>query len=384
MRSALSTDLTQAERLKFILLADGAAVTPSAENALNDIVGGGAWSPDDYASTRGLILRLDDDVWVNVPVERYNANFVPGTTMTIDIGPNGFFVYGQGLESPAAFWPPASFHFRKNADGRPYWHFVVTHGDRARLSPTIGCAMVCDFCNIPFDDTYAGVKPVAPMLEAIQVALQDERQPGRHLLISGGTPGPKHIPALQHVYESVLQTFPGLAVDIMMVPLPGLFDLPRLDALGVNEFSINLEVFDEDIAKDVMRHKQRQGRQYYLDFLEEAAETLGAGRVRSMLMVGIESAESTLAGARAILERGCVPVLSPFKPDPVTPMADARPPRAAETLDVFLRATELADRLGGALGPTCPPCTHNTLSFARKNADGAHYDHAMPVLHTGA
>jgi hypothetical protein len=379
----LSAQLTQAERLKFILLAEGAAVTPLAEKALDDIVDGGPWSPDDYASTRGLILRLDDDVWVNVPVERYNANFVPGTDMTIDLGPDGFFVHGRGLESQAAFWPPASFHHRKNAQGRPYWQFVVTHGDRARLSPTIGCAMVCDFCNIPFDDTYLGVKPVEPMLEAIRVALQDERQPGQHLLISGGTPGPKHIPALQHVYESVLETFPGLSVDIMMVPLPGLFDLPRLDALGVNEFSINLEIFDEEIAKDVMRHKHRQGRQYYLDFMESAAETLGPGRVRSMLMVGVEPAESTLAGVLAILERGGVPVLSPFKPDPVTPMANARPPRADETVDVYLRATELAHDLGGTLGPTCPPCTHNTLSFAMKDANGAHYDHAMPALYAG-
>ena len=380
----MSTELSQAERLKFILLAEGASITPAAEQALNEIVDGGAWSPDDYASTRGLILRLDDDVWVNVPVERYNANFVPGTTMTIDLGADGFFVHGRGLESSAAFWPPARFHFRRNSEGRPYWHFVVTHGDRARLSPTIGCAMVCDFCNIPFDDTYGGVKPVGPMLDAIQVALTDERQPGRHLLISGGTPGPKHIPVLQQVYESVLRAFPGLAVDIMMVPLPGLFDLPRLDALGVNEFSINLEVFDEGIAKEVMRHKHRQGRHYYLDVLESAAEALGPGRVRSMLMVGIEPAESTLAGVRAILERGCVPVLSPFKPDPVTPLAGSRPPQAAETLDLFLRAAELADRLGGALGPTCPPCTHNTLSFARRDATGAHYDHAIPVLHTGA
>lgn len=379
----MTPQLTPAEHLKFILLAEGAAVTPAAAKRLDEIVEGGPWSPDDYASTRGLILRLADDVWVNVPVERYNANFVPGTTMTFDLGPDGFFVHGQGLESPAEFWPPAAFHFDKNADGRPYWNFVVTHGDRARLSPTIGCAMVCDFCNIPFDDTYAGVKPLEPMLEAIRVALGDSRQPGQHLLISGGTPGRAHIPALQAVYESVLQSFPGLAVDIMMVPLPGLFDLPRLDYLGVNELSINLEIWDEELASHLMRHKHRQGRRYYLDFLQDAAEILGPGRVRSMLMVGIEPAESTLAGTRAILERGCIPVLSPFKPDPATPLANWRPPRADETLDLYLRAAEIAEELGGALGPTCPPCTHNTLSFARRDASGASYDHAVPLLHPG-
>jgi len=379
----MPADLTDSERLKFILLADGAAVTPAAERRLDEIVGGGHWSPDDYASTRGLILRLDDDVWVNVPVERYNPNFVPGTTMTIDLGPDGFFVHGRGLESRADYWPPAQRHFDKASTGRPIWNYVVTHGDRSRLSPTIGCAMVCDFCNIPFDDTYAGVKPLAPMLESLATALADERQPGHHILISGGTPGPAHIGGLHEVYEAVLSTFTDVDVDIMMVPLPGLFDLPHLDTLGVNELSINLEVYDEAVAAKVMRHKHRQGRDYYLDFLESAAETLGGHRVRSMLMVGIEPIESTLAGVRAIVERGCVPVLSPFKPDAVTPLAGSRPPSADDTLAVYLRARELVAKLGGELGPSCPPCTHNTLTFARR-ADGvAIYDHELPVLHSG-
>ena len=379
----MSAELTDAERLKFILMADGAAVTRAAEARLNEIVDGGQWSPDDYASTRGLILRLDGDVWVNVPVERYNPNFVPGTTMTFDLGPDGFFVHGRGLESRAEYWPPARFHFDKASNGRPFWNYVVTHGDRSRLSPTIGTAMVCDFCNIHFHDTYAGLKPHDPMLESLKVALTDERQPGHHILISGGTPGRVHVPGLQAVYENVLTTFAGTPVDIMMVPLDGLFDLPKLDALGVNELSINLEVYDEGIAANVMRHKHRQGRQYYLDFLETAADALGGNRVRSMLMVGIEPIESTLAGTRAIMERGCVPVLSPFKPDPVTPLADSRPPTAEDTLEVYLRARDLAAELGGTLGPSCPPCTHNTLAFAEFENGAAVYDHELPVLHSG-
>jgi hypothetical protein len=87
---------------------------------------------------------------------------------------------------------------------------------------------------------------------------------------------------------------------------------------------------------------------------------------------------------RAILERGAVPVLSPFIPDPATPMAASRPPSTEDTIEVFLRATELADELGGMLGPDCVPCMHNTLTlpnFGPQPISG--YAHHVPALTSG-
>ena len=103
-----------------------------------------------------------------------------------------------------------------------------------------------------------------------------------------------------------------------------------------------------------------------------------------MLMVGLESMDSTLAGVRALLERGCVPVLSPFVPDTVTPMADSRPPTAEYTLEVFFRATELAEEYGAYLGPDCVPCMHNTMTLPGYGAHAAStYPHNHPVLASG-
>ena len=390
-------DLTPAQRLKFLLLAGGASVTPEAVERLDAIVEGGQWSPADYASTKGLILRLEDDVWVNMPVERYNPAVATGSSTLFDVDDDGFVVIGAGLVSRAEFWRPPAYLGATASNGRPIKNFVVGHGDRVRLSPTIGCAMTCDFCNIPFDDTYAGLKPVDIMVESLRTAFADPIQPAQHILISGGTPGPPHVAGLREVYERVISEFPQRLVDIMMVPVPGLFDLPHLDALGLNQISINLEIYDETVAEQIMRHKHRQGRQYYLDFIEAAAELLGPGRVRSMLMVGLEPMESTLAGVRALLDRGCVPVLSPFLPDPVTPMV-GRPfellagtgimsntaPTAEYSLEVFLRASDLASEFGVSLGPDCVPCMHNTMTlpgFGAKPTSG--YVHHEPLLTAG-
>lgn len=241
--------------------------------------------------------------------------------------------------------------------------------------------MTCTFCNIPYDDPLDvyGTKPVDALLAATRIALSDERQPAHHLLISGGTPKRPDFDFMQEVYQRVLIEFPHVPVDIMMVPLPGLLDLPQLDKLGLNEISVNIEVFSESHAAALMRHKHNQGLAFYLDFIASAAETLGPGRVRSMLMVGLEPMEMTLAGVAAIAERGGVPVLSPFRPDPATPLRDRRPAGAAELEQTYLRAMDVVAGRGGVLGPDCPPCTHNTLSFATAGSATA-YRYPRPVM----
>jgi hypothetical protein len=374
----MPTTLSAAQRLKFQLLAEGIEISPLARKALREITYEGKLTPADYASTSGLILQLDDDVWVNAPINDYNPNFVSDSRYVLDHGVDGFWVHGPGLASLARFWPLPGYHGQA-ANFGPLNNFVVTHGDRARLSPVRGCAMTCTFCNIPYDDPLDvyGTKPVDALLEAARIAISDARQPAHHMLISGGTPKRPDFGFMQEVYQRVLLEFPQHPVDIMMVPLPGLFDLPLLDKLGLNEISINIEVFSGPHAKEVMRHKYNQGLDFYLDFIEQAAEALGPGRVRSMLMVGLEPMETTLAGVAAIAERGGVPVLSPFRPDPATPLRDRKPSGAADLEQTYLRAVDVAASRGAVLGPDCPPCTHNTLSFVTPGSD---YRHPQPVM----
>src|SRR5262249_15173500 len=140
------------------------------------------------------------------------------------------------------------------------------------------------------------------------------------------------------------------------------------------------ELYDVERAAVIMRQKNRQGLDHYLGFIEQATAILGTGKVRSMLMVGLESIESTLAGVKAIVERGGVPVLSPFRPDPATPLRNLPPPSAGYLEEVYLRANEVARDAGTYLGPTCLPCTHNTLTFSGSHPEGLSYRHRMPSM----
>jgi hypothetical protein len=334
-------------------------------------------TPADYASTSGVILALDDDVWVNAPIAQYNPNFVSDTAFQLYMDGGALAVRGKGLSSPAKFWLPPLYHGTMNEAGEAYNSYAFTHADRVRISPIEGCAMTCKFCDLPYEFRYRS-KRVDGLLDAVQRARSDEMQPASHVLISGGTPRDADIGYVRDVYESTIVGFPDMAVDIMMVPIDGLLDVEWLSKLGVNELSINVEIFNREIARKVMRRKFDQGLDHYLDFLESAGGVLGRSRVRSMLMVGIEPVEDTLAGVLAIAQRGAVPVLSPFRPDPSTPMKDDAPPTGGMLSDVYLRARDICAKYDVPLGPSCIPCSHNTLTFG-STASGDAYRFYGPV-----
>ena len=240
--------------------------------------------------------------------------------------------------------------------------------------------MRCRFCDVPYalKGQYR-TRPVERLLEALTCALADPVQPAAHILISGGTPAERDYGYLRGVYRSVLSAFKDIPVDIMAVPIAALIDVDELAALGVNELSLNLELWDGDRARRVMPEKDRLGRDGSLTFIAQAVRSLGRGRVRSILMVGLEPLESTLKGVEALASVGCVPVLSPFRPDPKTELAALAPPSAAEMMQVFAEASKIANQFGIKLGPRCIPCSHNTMTFT-DGSDFYRYQARRPNL----
>lgn len=360
---------TDAERLKFGLLADGLAITGEAHEYIAERNGDRPLTPADYASTSGVILVLESDVWVNAPISVYNANFVVAPPFRLARDGDGLIVEGRGLAARAAFWLPPRFHGNRNPVGEEYNSYAFTHADRVRVSPIEGCAFTCTFCDLPYEFRYRR-KSIDGLLDVVRVALADPVQPAHHILISGGTPRPDDYQYVRQVYEGVITTFPDVLVDIMMVPIDEVMDLPWLAGLGVAEISVNLELWGEREARLRMPRKHKQGRDHYLNYLSRAAAQLGGRRVRSMLMVGLESLENTLAGVQAIADRGCVPVLSPFRPDPSTPLRGHPVPSASFLEEAYLGAREITQRCGVPLGPSCIPCAHNTLTLPGAHGHG--------------
>ena len=178
----------------------------------------------------------------------------------------------------------------------------MSHADRVRLSPIEGCACLCRFCDWPLRK-YKLVDP-REQLRALSVAYSDPLLPSRHVLVSGGTPHGEDEDRLERLYFDVIQESP-FPVDVMLMPRSDPNTIERLVHAGVNGFSINLEIFDSVIADRLCKEKSLVGRDVYEKTIGRAVElTGGNGRVRSLLLVGVEPLESTLKGVEFIAALG--------------------------------------------------------------------------------
>jgi hypothetical protein len=249
-----------------------------------------------------------------------------------------------------------------DSQGRPVDAVVMSHADRARFSPVQGCAFRCQFCDAYTDASV--FHPLERLLEAARFALDDTVLPVRHVLISGGTPPRPEVAALTDLCVALTEALP-VPVDVMYTPRDATDGIvPALANGGVHGLSINLELFGDETLRRVAPQKAAIGRAVFGQHIEDAvARFPGSGRVRSLIIVGLEPLDDTLAGVRWLCERGCQPVLSPFRPSPGTPLAGAVPPSVALLRAAWEQTAEIADRYGLRPGPDCVPCQHNCVAL---------------------
>jgi hypothetical protein len=366
------TDLSAAELLKFRLLASGIRVGPGVDRAWQERFGG-PLTLGEYATTGGVALVLPDDLYVNAPVDD-----LAGATLALSY--DRFVVVDGDTCVEVGVVPVPAYHTRTQIDRlddrvQPYTNYGVTHTDRCRVSPIAGCAWKCQFCDLPYEFRYRK-RHQENLLEVIRAAEDDPLAPARHVLISGGTPRAT-IPArdgrparsdeawIDEVYAFLAQHSP-LPVDVMMPPRRDLGYPAWLRSAGVNMMSINLEISDPARAGEIAPAKSRVGREHTLDYIQAAVEAFGVGFVQSLVVFGcaIEPIESTLRGVQDLVDRGCIPVLSPFRPHHLTPLAGAPAATCDEIVAVFLATREICRRSGNRVrpGPRCIACHHNTAT----------------------
>ncbi len=354
-----SRELSPHQQLKISCLSRGIRVTREAEQRLSE----GGKVPltiHEYATTGGVTLEFEGGIFVNAPFDEWFCD-EPEATLAVNETTDNYEVHYSGECFPTHVLPLPGYLGVRDSAGRAVKDAVMSHADRARLSPVGGCSFKCKFCD---SSTVSGYhpKPLDQLREALMVAQMDNRLPVRHAVISGGTPTRLDYGYYDEVCESIIRNA-VLPIDVMLWPRPDDI-VSRLANWGAFGFALNIEVFDDSVARRLIPQKRQFGLDLYAKGIQRAVErTGGKGRVRSLILVGLEPLEITLKGVEFLAALGCDPTLSPFRPAPGTLLQQTRPPSHELLERAYLESKNIVERYGVKLGPRCIPCQHNTLTF---------------------
>lgn len=282
---------------------------------------------------------------------------------------------------------PKDFVLRTNGIPHSEIGFIAT--DRIRFQHNCGCEFVkkgigCKFCEMTIPDRrfYSfGRKEIEDVIEKSfdnQLSYREnyDEIPHHpvmdkyfdHVLIGGGTILDKDLMEARIITmcEKILSKRPEVPIYLMSVPPSDHATLVKFHKAGVTEVSFNIEVFDQVRASKYMPGKSRTPLAEYISELRYATNVWKKpGSVRSALIIGLETEESTLEGVHVLTSIGVTPILSIFRPIRATKLGYVMPLLSDELYDLYARIIEICDDAGLEPGPSCIFCQNNVLALPK-------------------
>jgi len=212
----------------------------------------------------------------------------------------------------------------------------------------------CLFCNINATKaTYGdlqGVKWKYPnqIGETVAAAYQEGN---RHVTISGGfVPERREVDYYLDVAESIrehtgLDDFNGTAC----IGAPrDLSVIEKYKEAGFRTLAINIEVWNEHFFRAYCPGKEKEcgGRDHWVKALEYAVGVFGHGRVRSNMVGGLESKESTLEGIEYLTSKGVLAISPAWIPNQGSALEGHRSPEPEWHLDIAKKTYEIYRKRG--------------------------------------
>ena len=350
--------LSELQLLKLKILVSGIKITPKAKEKLSQ-KGKFPLSLFQSPTTSGITIVLQSSIYVNA---QFCGKYI-NSEIDLDYLNEKFFIVMGEKRYEVDVLPLPDYINKTDSSNNLIIDMVTTYADRVRVAPIKGCSFNCNYCDLQLQPYKKYT--LKNLLEALDISFQDQNLSPCHLLISGGTPRVEDRDYIDNIYEKItnFMRLKNIPVDIMLTPRPENNFLEKLKSYGVYGLSINLELFNEEYAKKYNPQKALISKKGYLDFIRKAVALFGKGRVRSLLIVGLESSKDTLKGVEEIAKLGCDVVLSPFVPSQKASLFNHPKPTVDELIFIYSKAKEIVDKYGVVLGPRCPACQHNTLSF---------------------
>lgn len=310
--------------LKVLLLSRGMYVRPEVFEALGTTH---RISPDPYECSS---LILPDQTVVHI------ADVGPSAEFHLAVGPGRTprLLYGDQIVAEVSLPPVTAFYRQVASSGTPFRGMAILQGLDVLTFPYLwSCdyakaGHACRFChcgNLTQMQWAAGnqqevVFSPRDVAEAVHYAVNVERC-ARYVQLTGGSSfNPdgecgRTIQVLRAIDDLAgLDSIPGQLI-VYTTPPAHTAEIDRLFDAGADCVACDIEIWDEDLARQICPGKSRwTGRQRHLDTLLYVAQRYGRGKALSTFVVGLEPAESFLAGAEYLASHGVVPIPSVWMP----------------------------------------------------------------------
>lgn len=291
--------------------------------------------------SQGRFFRLHDGeshTAVNAPVLE---PFVERSPLHLEREHGGYAVYhgSDRMVGATPFaWP--EWYNRTTENGTPMSMVVSAHCDTSLYTAIYqgGCDywqddQMCKFCAMKIDQK-AKWRPIESIIEVVKVALAEN--PAAEISFGGGT---RLAPdkSARHKADAIaeLKRHVDLPVCVEMAP-PDTDDwLDRLKDAGLNSILLNIELWDEDIRRELMPGKSAITRDRYLSALAHSVKIFGPHQASSQIIIGLEPLQDTLAAVRAVVDVGAIPLPVVFRPLPGTALEATPPPSVDDVMVVF-------------------------------------------------
>lgn len=309
-------------------------------------------------------LKIFDSLYVNCP---RNLKFSSFTPWRIDIkDQKKLFLYFYDYEiSPVTFDLEDRYCHYTTPSNIPFSRICFWATDRLRIHHNLSCCLKqrgegCRFCEIQPEQSKLEFDEVFQVIDFYL----EKANTFKHFLIGGGSEPrsiePENIlKIVKHIREKSEKK-----IYVMSLPPQDLQVLKDYYEAGVTEIGFNIELFDPQMAARYMPGKSKLPRQEYILALKEATRFWGTnGKVRSLIIVGLEPEASLLNGIQKLCEIGVMPILSVYRPIPGTDTENIVPPSNRYLRELYKKSFDICQKYSLHLGPDCPACQNNTLSL---------------------
>lgn len=265
--------------------------------------------------------------------------------------------------------PQPNFVGKRTSSGIPFEEIGQFFTDRLSLAIFWSCINAtdrskgCKFCELSEEPYYEPCE-LDDILEVFEFCQNDTSLNMNHVLISGGTPKKSDWPLVPELIKRIRESNNTIPIYHMSEPNLSLREIELLYNSGLNEIAFNIEIFDREIAMQLMPQKGYIPLSKYEDSLKSAVKLWGRnGSVRSILIVGLEPEKNTLEGVEYLCNLGVMPILSPFRPVPGTKLQNWSPCDGQQLFEIWKQAQSICEKYNQTLGPQCKFCINNTIAM---------------------